>query len=132
MIALDTNVIVRFLVRDDKKQAAAAAKYIKRRCTDEEPGFINAIVLCETVWVLTGAYSYARGQVADVIEKILRTRQLRVDRAEAAWQALAAYRKHRADFADAYIGKINRQLGAAHTVTFDKSAAKMEEFVLLM
>ena len=64
MIGLDTNILVRYLVEDDAKQASKAAHLIETRCTEDSPGFINRVVLCELVWVLESAYGYPLATVA--------------------------------------------------------------------
>jgi AbrB family looped-hinge helix DNA binding protein len=72
VIGLDTNVLVRYLVQDDARQAAVATRQIEaNRC------FINLIVLCELVWVLDAAYGYDRQEIAGVIEKSSRRPNLR-------------------------------------------------------
>ena len=63
MIGLDTNVLVRYLVQDDVKQAALATQLIETTLDDDEPGWIASIVLCELVWVLEGPYDYARTMI---------------------------------------------------------------------
>ncbi len=131
MKALDTNVLIRFLVQDDPAQAQAASHYLRTHCTRDQPGFINRIVLCEIVWVLESAYGYSRAQIAEVIEKLLQTSQLTIDASEAAWIALAQYAKETVDFADALIATLNKQAGCRATVTFDKKAARLPEFELL-
>jgi len=52
MIALDTNVLVRFLVEDDKAQSARAARLVARAVSEDQPLFVSDVVMCETVWVL--------------------------------------------------------------------------------
>ena len=131
MNGVDTNVLIRFIVRDDAGQAAAADRFLERECSREEPCLINRIVLCELVWMLDRGYRYRRGPIAGVIDKILRTEEFRVENAAEAWAALQAYRQGRADFADGLIGKTNRALGCAATATFDRLASRMEEFHLL-
>jgi len=128
---VDTNVLIRFIVRDDADQAAAADRFLEHECSRDAPCLINRIVLCELVWVLERGYRYRRGPVAGVIDKILRTEEFRVENAAEAWAALQAYRDGRADFADALIGKTNRALGCAETATLDRDAGRMEEFILL-
>jgi predicted nucleic-acid-binding protein len=54
VIALDTNVLVRYIVRDDEPQAAMATALIETECTTETPGLVTLVVLCELVWVLRG------------------------------------------------------------------------------
>ncbi len=128
MIGLDTNILVRYLVDDDPEQAAAAAKLIEKRCTEDDPGFVNRIVLCELVWVLESAYGYARATIAATIESLLRTAELEIDAVEAVWPALTTYRTGSADFSDALIGRLNRDAGCGATATFDKGAAKLDDF----
>ncbi len=128
MIGLDTNVLVRYLVEDDPRQAATAAKLIEKQCTEDDPGFVNRVVLCELVWVLESAYGYARATIAATIESLLRTAELEIDAVEVAWPALTAYRAGSADFSDALIGRLNRDAGCSATATFDKGAAKLDDF----
>jgi predicted nucleic-acid-binding protein len=128
MIGLDTNVLVRFLVADDKDQAARAARLIEERCSGDDPGFVDSVVLCELVWVLEGAYGYARPLIAEVLEKMLHSAELEIANVEAAWAALRAYRSGGADFSDALIGRLNRQAGCVATATFDRGAAALDDF----
>ncbi len=111
MRALDTNVLIRYLVQDDARQAKAATLYIEKHCTRAHPAFINRIVLCELVWVLESAYRYEKTHIANVLEKILQTSQFLIEDVEAAWQALESYKKLKVDYADALIGKINKAAG---------------------
>ncbi|HLF92254.1 MAG TPA: PIN domain-containing protein, partial [Planctomycetota bacterium] len=76
MTALDTNVLVRFLVEDDPKQSARAAALVKRAVRDQDPLFLSQIVVCETVWVLETAYEFDRGRIAQVLVELLRARHL--------------------------------------------------------
>ena len=128
MIGLDTNVLVRYLVEDDAAQASKAAQLIETRCTEDTPGFVNRVVLCELVWVLESAYDYPRATVAATLESLLRAAELEVDAADAAWPALAAYRGGGVDFSDAFIGRLNRNTGCDGTATFDKGAARLDDF----
>lgn len=128
MHGIDTNVLVRYLVQDDPAQARAASRFVKSACTAEHPGFLNRIVLCETVWVLESAYGYPREQIAGVLDRILRTTQLRVEDPAETWSALALYRKGNADFADALLLRTNEREGCEETVTFDRRAARLSGF----
>lgn len=130
MIAVDTNVIARYIARDDPGQTARADRLFDARTADD-PAFIARIVLVELVWVLRKAYKYDRASVGDVIERILVTNELRVEDRDAAVAALAAYRTSAADYADCLLGLLNRDLGCAATVTFDADAATLPEFQAL-
>lgn len=131
MIGLDTNVVIRYLVQDDKKQSAAATRFIEKSLTTDVPGYINHITLCEIVWVLQRCYDVTNQQLRDIIEGLLTTKQLIVENVEVAWKALRAYDANSADFCDALIGQANIHRGCEHTVTFDKKAASLPEFDLL-
>lgn len=131
MIGLDTNVLVRYLVQDDPGQSRKAAQVIARRCTRDDPGFINRIVLCELVWVLESAYGYSKDMIVPVLEKLLRASQLKIEDTQSAWTAFRAYQKGKADFTDCLLGTTNRLGGCDETVTFDQAAGKLEDFQLL-
>ena len=131
MIGLDTNVLVRYLVQDDKTQAAVATAFIESKLSAAQPGFISLIVLCETVWVLTDCYHLSNGQISRILESLLSTRELTIQESDVAWAALKIFRNETADFADVLIGKIGKEHSCSTTVTFDKAAAKLEEFDLL-
>ena len=66
MLALDTNVILRYLVRDDEAQAEAANSLLES-LTAERPGFICREVIIELVWILERAYRFTRSQIADLM-----------------------------------------------------------------
>lgn len=121
MIGLDTNVLVRFLVEDDVHQAKRARELIEQTA-DKEPLFINQIVLCELVWVLSYAYDYPKPTLLDVLEKILSTKQFEIEEREVVWAALMSYKKTKADFSDCLLGTKNHQLGCTYTATFDQKA----------
>ncbi|MBK8907420.1 MAG: type II toxin-antitoxin system VapC family toxin [Rhodospirillales bacterium] len=131
MKGLDTNVVLRLLLRDDLEQAVAADAFAEAECSAETPCLINRIVLVEIAWVLQSGYGVARPQVAAIIEGILRTEVFAVENAPEVWAALRDYRHGRADFADCLIGRTNRARGCGITATFDRAAASLDGFVLV-
>jgi predicted nucleic-acid-binding protein len=123
VIGLDTNVIVRFLAQDDDVQSPIATRFMSR-LTRERPGFVSAVVLAEVTWVLARAYKASRDDLARAVEGLLRSAELIVENAEAAYRALAAYQaSDSAEFADALIAQTAALAGASETVSFDKNAA---------
>ena len=126
---LETNVLLRLLLRDDAAQAGRADRFVEGCCSADDPCRINRIVLVETAWVLQSGYGYSRQDVAKIIENILRTEVFTVENAAEAWGAIKSYRESEADFADCLIGAINRAQGFAETATFDRAAAKLDQFV---
>lgn len=131
MIGLDTNVLVRYIVRDDQQQTETATRLIESKCTPEDPGFINLIVLCKLVWVLSRGYEYDRPMVARVIRRILSVQELQVDDAELAWRAIRLYGQGKADFADYLIGLSTQRENAVVTYTFDRKAAESDLFKMV-
>lgn len=129
MLGLDTNVLVRLLVgHDDPEQTRRAREMVTQRCTPENPAYINVIVLCETVWVLSAKMGYGRAAVLTFLEKILNQRVLRVEDGDLALLALEDCHNRAADFADAFMGLRNKRAGCATTLTFDRGAAKLPMF----
>ena len=123
MIGLDTNVVVRFLAQDDEVQSPIATRFINR-LSAEKPGFVSAVVLAESTWVLSRAYKASRADIAAAVEGLLRAAELVVENAPAAYRALAVYRNAAsAEFADALIAETAALAGAGETVSFDARAA---------
>jgi predicted nucleic-acid-binding protein len=122
MIGLDTNVVVRYLTHDDPIQTAAAVKLIDS-LSAEDPGFLSLVVISELVSVVEVSYHFKKSDIEKVLEIVLRSKELFVERAEIVWQALRAYSASRADFADCLIERSGHAAECDHTVTFDKDAA---------
>jgi predicted nucleic-acid-binding protein len=130
LVGIDTNVLVRYLIRDDAEQTRRAVRFLEHECTNEDRGILNAVVLTELVWVLESVYRYQRPQIAIVIDGLLHTTQLKIEDSEDVSAALREYARG-ADFTDALIAAINRRLGCVHTVTFDRKAARRPGFLAL-
>ncbi len=131
MRGFDTNVLVRFLVRDDARQAEAVAALITAAVEEDQPIYLSTIVLCETVWVLESAYGYERGEIADALEKLLLTQQFEIEHRDHVWRALPRYRAGRADLADFLIGEVNHAAGCQDTATFDTALGGEGGFTVL-
>ena len=122
MIALDTNVVVRYVTQDDPLQAAAATKLIES-FSSEAPGFVATVVIVELVWVLQSSYRAKRQEIARVLETLLRSKELIVERAELVWQALRRFAAGNADFTDCLIERCGHAAQCQFTATFDRDAA---------
>jgi predicted nucleic-acid-binding protein len=130
VIGLDTNVLARYVMQDDPRQSPRATRLIES-LSAEAPGFVPVVTLVELVWVLSGSYGLSRAQVATVLETLLRSRELVIDRAEIVAQALARFGSTGADFADALIERIAAAAGCEATMTFDTGAAKVAGMTLV-
>lgn len=133
MIGLDTNVIVRYVVQDDRAQSAAATRLLEHELTPENPGYLSLVALAEVVWVLAAAYGTDKPTIARVVEGLLGAPVIRVQEAEAAWLALLDFREPSStvDFSDALIVRLGSRAGCPRTVTFDRRAARHPAFSLL-
>ena len=80
--------------------------------------------MVELVWVLSASFGLQRGQISDALEALLRSKELRVERAETVWKALRMYRGSAADFADCLIERSAAAAGCERTMTFDRAAVK--------
>ena len=127
MTGVDTNVVLRYLLRDDPVQAARAARELER----DERFLIGSVVLCELVWVLETGYGFTRAEIGVALERILATAQFEIEGKDLALSALDDFRSSTADFSDCLVGRRNRAAGAAETVTFDKGLRGLEGFRLL-
>ncbi len=130
MIGLDTNVLVRYIMQDDVKQAAKATQLIEALDGDT-PGYITMVSVVELYWVLTSCYDLTEQQVAQALEAILRTKQFLVERADQVMRALRVFGEGNADFADCLIERSASGAGCEKTMTFDVKAAKHAGMTLI-
>jgi predicted nucleic-acid-binding protein len=122
MIGLDTNVVIRYVTQDDPIQTAAAARMINS-LSSEAPAFLSLVVIVELVWVLEVAYRFKKNEIERVLETLLQSKELLVERAEIVWQALRKFSASRADFSDCLIERCGHAAECQYTVTFDHNAA---------
>jgi len=122
MIGLDTNVVVRYLTHDDPAQMTAAVRVVDSLSSDS-PGFLSLIVITELVWVLEVSYRFKKNEIEQVLETLLRSKELVIERAEIVWQALRKFSASRADFADCLIERSGNAAECQYTVTFDRNTA---------
>jgi predicted nucleic-acid-binding protein len=131
MIGLDANVLLRYFVKDDPVQWERTTRFIAAQCTEENPGFIDRVALCEMVWVLSRGHGYGRADIARVIRQLLATQELLLEDENLVRSALRTYEGSSLDFPDALIGTINLASGCEATATFDRKAARNDGFVLV-
>ena len=130
MVGIDTNVLVRFLVRDHDAQFEKARKLIKREVAAGRRVFVNQLVLMETEWVLRSRYAVPKNQIIEAISGLLNATDVQFEDEPAIEEALFIWKDVTADFADCLIGAKNRRLGCRATATFDMKACKLPGFVV--
>jgi predicted nucleic-acid-binding protein len=131
MRGLDTNILVRFITRDEPAQSETARELIET--TERQGGklHISTLVLVELVWVLRGGvYGFSRSDVAEVLGLVLDTRIFHVQDRDLVRRALAAFRRGPADFSDYLIGEQDRRAGCDDTLTFDHRLAEADGFTV--
>jgi predicted nucleic-acid-binding protein len=127
VIGVDSNVLLRYLLKDDPAQAGRAERELER----DDRFLIDGIVLCEVVWVLEAGYGLSRADIGAALDKILATSQFEIESKDLALLALNDFRNSAADFSDCLIGRRNQAGGAAVTVTFDRSLRDLSGFRLI-
>ena len=131
MIALDTNVLVRFLVVDDPEQTERAKKLLGEELAAGRAVFIGEIVICETIWVLTRGYRFARAQIGLTLKRLLAAPGLHFGHREQLERALEAFEAGRADFADYLIREQALAEKCRSVATFDRGLRGEAGFVML-
>ena len=121
MRAVDTNLLVRLLARDDAKQVAAAEAFVAKGA------WVSHLVLAETVWVLDAVFGLEAGQIATAVDMLLRHMHLTIQDTEVVAAALAHYRdRPKVGFSDCLILEIAKKAGHVPVGTFDREMAKLE------
>lgn len=129
-IGLDTNVALRWLFNDsgDPVQSALAAAAVQALTGSIQ---INEVVLAELVWLAVGTRKLDRAEVALMIRSLLDNPSVELAQRAAVSDALTAFERGGAGFADHLIAALNRAAGCSTTLTFDKTAANSPDFTLL-
>lgn len=121
MRAVDTNVLVRLIVRDDSQQVQAAEKFIARGA------WVSQLVLAETIWVLDAVYGRTAEQIASAVDMLLNHKELTLQDSDAVTSALESFRKRPAvGFSDCLVVEIARKAGHVPLGTFDRDLAKLD------
>ena len=121
MIGLDTNVLVRFLVRDDEDQHLRAVELLRRGADDGGTFFVGEVVLAEVVWVLASRYRCSREEIASVVRHLTEAQELVFESADRIVRALRSFERGKGGFADYLIAERARDAGCPSVATFDKA-----------
>ncbi len=128
-IALDTNILVRYLAQDDPRQSAAAAKLIES-LGPQKRAYLSLVTILETVWVMEGRYGASRREVRSILEDLLKQDAFEIQEADGLREALGHFARPSVDLHDALILCLAQQR-KAKVLTFDKKAAKQLGMQLL-
>jgi predicted nucleic-acid-binding protein len=131
VIGLDTNVLLRLLLRDHPAQAAAAEKAFASTASPDDPAVINAVALSEAVWALRKVYALPKDKVIAILQGLLAQADISVVPDEPVRRAVAAWARGSAEFSDYLIAEVNLAIGCEFTFTFDRAASRADGFTLL-
>ncbi len=131
MRAIDTNVLVRYVVNDEPRQNEAVDVFLKECRANFDRVFISIPVLVELVWVLERTYRQSKAEIVATLEKLLDLALFQFDRESAVLHGFAQYRRGRAGLADYLIGELSVQAGCRDTVTFDRALRGAPGFTIL-
>ncbi|PYR19270.1 MAG: PIN domain-containing protein [Acidobacteria bacterium] len=121
MRAVDTNVLVRLVTRDDAKQVAAAEGFVARGA------WVPHLVLAEATWVLTSVYDRSPVEIAAAVEMLLDHQHLALQDSETVAAAVASFRRRPAlGFSDCLVVEVTRKAGHLPLGTFDRSLARLD------
>lgn len=123
MTGLDTNILLRFLLKDDPTQTSQA-RALLQSFSPQSPGWVGIATILEVAWVLSKSKALNRDSVAKTITRLLSLDTVIVERADAVAWALQNFRSTKADFADCLIAASARAAGCSKTVTVDRIAAR--------
>jgi predicted nucleic-acid-binding protein len=121
MRAVDTNVLVRLVTRDDQRQTAAAESFVSKGA------WVSTLVLMEATWVFTAVYDLTHGEIVTAVEMLLNHRDLTLQDPDSVAAALEQYRKRPAlGFSDCLILETARKAGHIPLGTFDRNLSKLD------
>lgn len=125
MLGLDTNVLVRLLIEDDRAQTRRARNLVDAAVAAQELVLVSLPVLLETEWILRSRYEVAPEAILGLFRAALEARELAFEDEAAVEEALFNWQDGPIGFSDCLIMAHNRQLGCRATVTFDTRAARL-------
>ena len=131
MIALDTNVLVRLLTRDDEAQAERAKTLVDECAGRDEKVFVSTMVLVELCWTLARTYGFERNDIACAVRALSDNATISLESPGAIQAALRTYENGSADFPDCLIVAKATEVGCKATATFDRRMKTLPDVCLL-
>lgn len=131
MAALDTNVLVRFLVQDDANQGLLARELIRSTLANGAPLFVPVTVMLELEWVLRSNYGFDKAQIIQTLTSLLAAFELSFESETAVEVAVELFRQNSADFSDCVHIALCHAAGVTPMWTFDRAASNVDGAMLL-
>ena len=131
MKGLDTNILIRFLVNDDKRQGEIVRSLFLKAEKRSETFFVSSTVLLEVIYVLDSVYRFSRTDILGALDSLLAMPILVFDQPDVAHKLILEGGTEKAELEDMLIALQAKEAGASSTLTFDRKAAKYGGFKLL-
>jgi predicted nucleic-acid-binding protein len=131
MAAIDTNILVRFLVQDDAKQGLLARELIRSTLAKGEPLFVPVTVMLELEWVLRSNFGFDKAQIILTLASLLAATELSFESENSVEVALELFRQNKAHFSDCVHIGLSHSAGMTPMWTFDRAASKVDGAKLL-
>lgn len=131
MTALDTNVVLRFLLGDDDVQSQKVRALFKRAEAARERLHVPVLVVLETIWVLESVRGLERADIVRALDDLRRMTVLEIECSAAVERMLTEARRSTTGLADILIGEVARHNGCEAVLTFDRRASRRPPFRLL-
>jgi len=131
MKAVDTNILIRFLVRDDRKQADLVYRKLKKTENDKEILFVPLLVVLETIWVLESVYDVSKQEILESIDELLLMPVFKFEAPGVISGVIKSASTSKLELSDLLIAHSAKRSGCEIVITFDKRASKSEFFELL-
>lgn len=122
MAAIDTNVLVRLVTKDDESQYKKAQTFVERH----QPVLVTQLSVLELVWVLMSRYGLNKERTCKVVQALLETKELNIQAPAILEAALKTWEKSKADFADCFILETVIDASESPLGTFDTTLGKLE------
>lgn len=132
MKALDTNVLIRFLTKDDEQQAETIYRLFKQAESGKEEFWVSLLVVLETLWVMESVYEIPRQEILDAINELLLMPILKFEAKSAIRDLVASGRESDLDLSDILIAHSAKFSGCECVLTFDKRASNFGFFELVV
>ena len=132
MIGIDTNILLRFVLNDDARQAKKVRDFFLDCEKKKNKLFLSTAALLESIWLLQHRYEYLPQDILALFDHLLELQFLEIENMDALSEMLVSHDVWEIDLADSLIGFIGLLNECSTTVTFDKKAAKISpNFTLL-
>ncbi len=130
MKAIDTNILIRFLIGDDELQSKKVYKIFKKAESEKKELFVPLLVIIEMIWVLESVYDIQRAEILDSLNDLLLMPIFKFDQILTLQQFARSAKGNKHDLSDLLIAHSAKTNGCETVITFDKKASKYQLFEL--